>query len=442
MGNADPFGLRGLPQADLHASAAGANPFSTRPMATPPATSPFGLRSGGIVVPFRNRLAGGGPADDTSVWGGAGTSADNTAALNASPDPTNAPAGIVTPATPPTPAPPSAAQPAADSYTPEKPNLWMPALMGIAASVLGNHTHAIRNIAEGVEAGLGMYGKEDQQYQEQQQKAVSLKQEAARMADEVQWHKDQLGHDAAILNETSRHNQADESTAAQRATAEAQYQAGMLKNDAARTGIEGARLGIAQQQADRDGNALLPMGTDANGAMIYRYAYPKPGQPIQVDANGKPYTDAVYALPAAQTSADAKVDAAKAAADARNHAADLQHGDREAALAQQLQIAGLRLNAQQQTEVVKMRNAALFNASAAGRPITEGDANAQAIDSYKKIYGAVPSPGLGAPASTQGQQGVGGGQPQIARPQSAQEYNALPSGTQFYDPKGQLRIKP
>jgi len=227
-GNTNPLGMLSPSQGGSAASM-GAFPFGMR-------------RGGGIVVPFRRHFDDGGATDpqptDAMVnqlrsdeAAGAQADAATASGAAASPAPQSNTSISVTPSTGP-----------AQTYQPEKPNLWLPALAGIATAALGRHHEAGHNIAEGVLAGLGTYSKEDEQYQGQQEKAATIQQEAKRLADQAEQHRQEIA-------EESRHNVATEGTAAQQAAALASHYGASDQADMMNARTNAARAASEAQQA-------------------------------------------------------------------------------------------------------------------------------------------------------------------------------------------------
>ena len=247
------------------------------------ASSTMPYRKGGIVVPFTRKHFDDGGATEEDPQLTAMRSDElqgETPAAQAAPQASASP-GISA----------GAAQ-----YQPEKPNLWLPALAAVATSALGEHHQAGHNIAQGVLSGLGVYSAEDKTYQEGKQKAASIQQEAQRLADDAQFHKDQIGV------ENTRNAQ------------EGTYQAGMLNNDNRKTqimsqhdtaqeGIESQRVGVEKETADSNAayrSALLdgmgsPVGTTPDGKMVYSN---KMGHGMTTE-DGQPYAGPVGPMPAA-----------------------------------------------------------------------------------------------------------------------------------------------
>jgi len=400
-GSTNPLGMLSPSQGDSAASM-GASPFGMR-------------RGGGIVVPFRRHFGDGGAADpqpsDGMVDQLRADEAQNTAPASSAPQSN---ASVVVP--------PSDGP--AQTYQPEKPNLWLPALAGIATAALGRHHEAGHNIAEGVLAGLGTYSKEDEQYQAGSEKAATIQQEAKRLADDAEFHREQIARENAQDAEATRHNQATEGIQSKTADSEAQYRTLSGNADVTRAGADVARVGVEadaeKSLADfrnKQGAAVTPVGTDSSGRLVFSGKY---GGGL-TDETGQPYVGPVNPLPAVS-----------ARVGATERGQDLAHNDRLASLSQADQIARAKLIQAGRSDIVRGADSIITN----GKARTYQDAVQQAQAATNALPNAAAAP------AGQTAQPPGSGQPQIARPRSAQDYNALPSGTQFYDPNGQIRIKP
>jgi hypothetical protein len=215
---------------------------------------PFGLKTGGIVVPFRRHFDDGGSTDPQPTDAMVDQlRADETAGAQSDA------AAAAAPATGAAPQPNAAASStpgvgATQTYQPEKPNLWIPALAGLATAALGRHHEVGHNIAEGVLAGLGTYSKEDEEYQGQQEKAATIQQEAKRLADQAEQHR-------ADLAETSRHDTATESTAALNAASDAAYRAASGRAD-----LENANSNAVRAAADVSSSVAMQNLRDVEAA--------------------------------------------------------------------------------------------------------------------------------------------------------------------------------
>ena len=242
-------------------------------------------RGGGIVVPFRHHFDDGGTlTPDNNQFGGAGVSDPSWDTKPAQS------AGIAQ-------SQPAPAPNATGTYTPEKPNLWIPALTALATAGLNRHGQVGKNISEGVLAGLNSYGSENQRYQEGQQKAASIEQEAKRLADDAQFHKDQIGIENARANTDSQHYAAMENIDTQRNQNEAAHNAGALDVERQRVGVEQA----SQQSMDAWRRSMMGgigslVGTTSDGKPVF--VNPKFGNGAFTE-DGQPYSGPLGPMPAA-----------------------------------------------------------------------------------------------------------------------------------------------
>ena len=271
---------------------------------------------------------------------------------------------------------------ATSGYTPDKPNLWLPAVAGLATAALGRHANAGRNIAEGVLAGLGSYNQENTAYQGEREKAASLDQEARQLADNALWHKEQLAHEGQMLDETSRHNQADETTAAQRVASETQYQGVAGSADMIRANAEA-------QRAAQDHFMPIPGAVD------------KDGHPLLYDQRSGNVIAAPFAA-GVNPNVGARVNATE-------RGQDLQHGDRVARLSQDEQIESDRLAQQYGQGAAHAANAILFahkDPATGLSNITYDQAKAEAAKTYPQFFQIPGRPGTVPAAQGELQQGA------------------------------------
>jgi hypothetical protein len=320
---------------DSYASSGG---FGILPMMLSRGGQAAGRAGGGIVIPFPKHFDDGGSTqpDDAMVNQmradeAAGEASDSQAA---SAPPT---ASIAVP---------SADGAPAATYQPQKPGGWIPILAGVATAALGRHHDASHNVAEGVLAGLGTYGNEQKQYQEGAQKAATIQQEANRLADDAEFHREQIANENKKADAQASYWTTEGQNSAARVANEAKYQSGELGLRGQEVSQQGAyqqgELGIRGQEAQTRAAAeqsLESYRSTMAGRGNYSLIGTTPdGQPVYADkfsgsqqtADGNLYTGIVRPTAAQQ----GRLDNQQQGLDIRRQALAVAHNDREQALAE------------------------------------------------------------------------------------------------------------